>query len=554
MTHCFGQLHHPTMSPNKKKCANQSLSQKLSRKRLRELDIQEENSTNKRASVKSEPNSEKKIPIVLLSRITQGQTERETSSNEDTDYNQEHTGLSAYELKRLKNIKENAKFLSCLNLLETASGLRNKNLSQTRGIKREKPQNNVEESMRRRSMRLQRVDPSGAPLPKLEVSEPVVEENPLKPPGPLKMIPSNQEDTGAVEIFLKTWKMISQENMRNSEKPPSGNLKRYKAGLEGMTLVEEAVAKVVKNRIFSVAIHPSQSRSLVAAGDKWGQVGLWDLDLKSPDDGVFMFWPHSRPVCCMQFSPSNSAQLFSLSYDGTVRCGDVSCSVFDEVYRDEESSFSSFDFLSASVLLVSDWDAHISLVDQRTPGTSYELQASLGMRSCRTVHLHPLHKDLFVAAGASDVRVYDIRQLSQKRTQHVLSLPGHTKSVASAYFSPISGNRILTTCADDRIRVYDSSNMSVAAPLLTTIRHNNHTGRWLTRFRAVWDPKEDSCFVVGSMARPRQIEVYHESGDLLHTFYDSEYLGSVCSINAMHPTRNLLVGGNSSGRLHVFRD
>ena len=37
------------------------------------------------------------------------------------------------------------------------------------------------------------------------------------------------------------------------------------------------VAKVVKSRIFSVAFHPCSSRLLMAAGDKLGGVGLWNL-------------------------------------------------------------------------------------------------------------------------------------------------------------------------------------------------------------------------------------------------------------------------------------
>lgn len=36
-------------------------------------------------------------------------------------------------------------------------------------------------------------------------------------------------------------------------------------------------------------------------------------------------------------------------------------------------------------------------------------------------------------------------------------------------------------------------------------RHDNQTGRWLTPFRATWDPKFDSYAVVGSMRQPRQV-------------------------------------------------
>lgn len=34
----------------------------------------------------------------------------------------------------------------------------------------------------------------------------------------------------------------------------------------------------------------------------------------------------------------------------------------------------------------------------------------------------------------------------------MVSLTGHTKSVASAYFSPLTGNRVVTVCADDTLR------------------------------------------------------------------------------------------------------
>ncbi|KAE8618631.1 hypothetical protein XENTR_v10009432 [Xenopus tropicalis] len=553
------RTHAVMHSPNKA-CVAPNRPQK----RTLETDKLEDGTPTKRSRLPKEQSSTRKHPIVLLSQVRpeNQKTETDTLPAPKKNYKQnpeQVTELSEYELERLNNIKENAKFLASLKLLETASSLSSppKKSNQTRGIKREKQTKVQQEPIKRRSMRLQRIDPSGAPLPSvIQQPEPILEEHPVKPPGPLEMVPTNlKKDCRSFEEFLKTWASISKENVRSLKKQPSEDLKRYMDNLKTMTLREEGVAKVVQNRIFSVAIHPSESRTIVAAGDKWGQVGLWDLADQSGDNGVYVFEPHSRPVSCMSFSPVNSAQLFSLSYDGTVRRGDVCHTVFDEVYRDEQDSFSAFDFLSAdcSVLLVSQWDSCLSVVDCRTPGKSCEQKVFLNMRSARTISVHPVNRDLCVVAGAGDVCIFDVRKLKQK-AQPVLSLAGHSKSVASAYFSPVTGNRILTTCADDYIRVYDSSSLSSAAPLLTALRHNNNTGRWLTRFRAVWDPKQESCFVVGSMARPRQIEVYNESGKLVHSFWDSEHLGSVCSINAMHPTRNLVVGGNSSGRLHVFHD
>lgn len=51
-----------------------------------------------------------------------------------------------------------------------------------------------------------------------------------------------------------------------------------------------------------------------------------------------------------------------------------------------------------------------------------------------------------------DVRIYDVRYLKSDGNKPVSTLNGHTKSVASAYFSPVTGNRVVTVCADDKLR------------------------------------------------------------------------------------------------------
>uniref|UniRef100_A0A8C4P6R9 WD repeat-containing protein 76 n=1 Tax=Dromaius novaehollandiae TaxID=8790 RepID=A0A8C4P6R9_DRONO len=439
--------------------------------------------------------------------------------------------LSAYERKRLKNITENAKFFASLKLHESAARLHKIATKVPSHItKRAKPKKAEDETVRRRSMRLQRVEPSGVPMPEIP-AQPEAEEYPRVPAGPLSMVPENQmEDNKLTEEILTTWTRITS--------------------LNSMTLSEDNVKKVVKNRIYSMAIHPSESTIFVAAGDKLGQIGLWNVT----EEGAHVFIPHNYPVSCMYFSPFNPAHLLSLSYD-SLRCGDVTRAVFDEICRSEES-FSSFDFLedNASTVIVGHWDGNVTVVDRRTPGTSSELSANIGFKRTRTVHVHPVNKQYFIAAGSVDVCIYDVRYLKSNGNKPVSSLDGHPKSVASAYFSPVTGNRVVTVCADDKLRTYDTSCLSSTVAALSTVRHNNNTGRWLTRFRAIWDPKQEDCFVVGSMARPRQIEVFQDTGKLLHSFYNVDYLGSVCSINVVHPTKNILVGGNSSGRLHVFKE
>jgi hypothetical protein len=61
------------------------------------------------------------------------------------------------------------------------------------------------------------------------------------------------------------------------------------------------------------------------------------------------------------------------------------------------------------------------------------------------------------------------------------------------------------------------------------------------------------------MAQPRCIEVFTASSSkggislsLVHKL-KGDFLGSVCSRNAAHPSLDVVAGFNSSGRVHVFR-
>ncbi|XP_008057797.1 WD repeat-containing protein 76 [Carlito syrichta] len=531
-----------TLIPKMKSTSSDSEStlQKLS------LDVSTESS-----KLQCKTTSNAVILSVDMESSQDGDSEEDTIPGLD-----DFSGLSPYERKRLKNISENANFFTSLQLSESAARLREMiKKRQPPESKRKKPKKRENGIGCRRSMRLLKVDPLGVSLSPTPTQPTLIaDETPLLPPGPLEMIPDNRDDND--DLFkgsLQTWTEMSKTSSKNTEKGLS-SIKRYKANLNGMVISKDTVYKVTKGPIFSVALHPSETRTLIAVGAKFGQVGLCDLTQQPKGNGVYVFHPHSQPVSCLYFSPANPAHILSLSYDGTLRCGDFSRAVFEEVYRNEGSSFSSFDFLAedASTLIVGHWDGKMSLLDRRTPGTSYEKLINSSLSKIRTVHVHPVHRQYFITAGLRDIHIYDARRLNSRGNQPLVSLTEHTKSIASAYFSPLTGNRVVTTCADCKLRIFDSSCIASQIPLLTTIRHNTITGRWLTRFQAVWDSKQEDCVIVGSMAQPRRVEIFHETGKRVHSFLDGEHLVSVCSINAMHPTRYILAGGNSSGRIHVF--
>lgn len=72
-----------------------------------------------------------------------------------------------------------------------------------------------------------------------------------------------------------------------------------------------------------------------------------------------------------------------------------------QIFRGEED-LSCFDFLeeNACTAIVSQWAGPVAVVDRRTPGVSSELAVDIGFRRTRTVHVHPVKKQYFLAAGS----------------------------------------------------------------------------------------------------------------------------------------------------------
>ena len=88
----------------------------------------------------------------------------------------------------------------------------------------------------------------------------------------------------------------------------------------------------------------------------------------------------------------------------------------------------------------------------------------------------------------------------------LLFIPGHTKGLSSATYSPLTGSSIATVSHDNHIRLFPTAYDAPAAAPRLTLPHNNQTGRWLTTFKAAWHPRREDALFVGSMAHPRRID------------------------------------------------
>ena len=156
------------------------------------------------------------------------------------------------------------------------------------------------------------------------------------------------------------------------------------------------------------------------------------------------------------------------------------------------------------------------------------------------------------------VCLWDVRALSASKKPKPLHALDHGLAVTAARFSP-AGTKLLTTCNDNLLRVYESADASWAGKGLASaraaVKHNNHTGRYITPFQAEWLRGDDSVFLCGSLAQPRGLDVFscEEGGGADFRLDEEEAVSSVLSLVAQHPSRSVLVASNSGGKCFVWR-
>ena len=507
--------------------------------------------------------------------------------------------LSEYELMRLKNIEERQKMFEQLGIDESKANVaeafggqsQNKQVASKRGLASAalKPKKSLEPTEVRKSLRLQKIEADTST--ELPAKEPTTynmnmsvgaEDRPNLPyrdleleeiiPQSMKRNANYKDEDDQVESgtnlknlveekkkFLKSFVSMKIEGGKETSfgKDPT-------SVLSSLTITSERVAKVVPDRIFSLAVHPSSEKLLVAVGGKWGGLGLWDvLDTESENDGVHLFEPHVRPINCLTWDKFDTNRLISTSYDGTVRCLDIQTATSQLIYGDEddESAYTTYHAQQdAHVFFVTmGQTGKVGAVDLRTRGDRKCAQVFqvFNRISAKTVDVHPVNSNLILCPNNKGwAAVFDIRN-SKKHAdgmEPVFKFTGHNKALSGAFFSNVSGHRVASMAYDNKINLYDTSDIGAKAGELKpmkSIAHNNQTGRWLTTFKPSWHPLRDDLFFTGSMQHPRQINAFDNTGKTLPSLMGDE-LASICSIVKCHPTMNAVIGGNASGRVHVF--
>eukprot|EP00096_Caligus_rogercresseyi_P012708 TRINITY_DN5417_c0_g1_i2.p1 TRINITY_DN5417_c0_g1~~TRINITY_DN5417_c0_g1_i2.p1 ORF type:complete len:466 (+),score=77.99 TRINITY_DN5417_c0_g1_i2:90-1487(+) len=311
---------------------------------------------------------------------------------------------------------------------------------------------------------------------------------------------------------------------------------------------ENGARKIIPVRIASMAFHSSLEPLLLAAGDKYGNVALWNL---SDREKLESFRPHEKSVNCMSFDFTHPSRLVTTSYDGSVRQLDLKSESLELLYDTEESFTSYHSQMDANQYLITlGKGGYVGIVDTRRSskrGLSSKIHVFADSSYAKTVS----YKNNLLVCGnsKSNCLVYDIRNPKNPSYE----LLGHTGSVSSAFFNPSSSSHeVLSTDYKDMIRLYELSESGNKVHPKWSFSHNNHTGRWLSTLKAVWHPNQP-YFCLGSMQHPRQVNVFDSNGDKVRTL-SGEILTSTATVVIPHPYANVLASGNSSGKVYIFEE
>lgn len=540
---------------------------------------------------------------------------REAAENDD-DEDEDEDGPTEYEKRRLAIMKQNYERMMELELPGLAAELsaaksKAAAAASQRGVTAKK-QKKAEALPPRRSGRIQGAAPDaetaggidvvGGVLVKVageyirvrSLPEPEAALDRTRPAGPLPLRSTNANEKTDAE-FLRTLRTSGEcgplQRLPTSPKGGVGVVTLLRA-----KLTEDRVAKVTKNGVSHVAVHPRGDCLLIAAGDKDGQVGIWHplheafrlpekpgeeeeameavagagpseaIDFAS-DHGVLQFDLHSQYISGLKFLGTGlAAKLLSCAYDGTARLLDVEAGQFLEVFRDTELELSAMDATAdARTAYLADKDGRINAVDLRT-GALTGAWVEFHSKKVNTLSLEGLAEGL-LAASSSDtsVSVWDVRGLGGAKAKPLHVIDGHAKSVQSAYFSPTGDRGLLTTSYDDTVKVWrpaasaeaqgkkaTSKATSAGYEEASSVRHDNQTGRWVIPFRACWTSDGNGA-VIGSMKRPIDLlDVRAPKGSVVGQMAGEGHQTAISSRHAVHPALPILVSATGSGRCHVY--
>lgn len=495
--------------------------------------------------------------------------------------------LTEYERRRLENIKRNDQMMASLKLHSRLSELSAVSNS-TRDLKKTYKQSSEKKPkyetpiVIRRSLRARGMPPDSDSK---EFSEPPAKKSKMmmkiqskRAPfirGPLAMgdayegddsfrpfiekfnslaTMSQLDDDGGKRRSLRV-RSASNLNARSdiSVSCPTAKVERIKLedpiDVTSLRLEPENIARVVPGRILVVRFFPTTNMTMIAAANKYGNLGFWDLKAESEGgNGIYLYQPHSAPISGISVHPFSLSKMYTSCYDGLLRLMDIEKEMFNLVYSSNSGSalFSlSQQPNNGNSIYFGEGQGGLNMFDGRVGKISSSW--SLHEGRINSIDFNPADTNLMATSSSDGLAcIWDLRKVDVKQPKSkALRTLNHARAVHAAYFSP-SGSCLATTSVDDKVGVLHGANFED----MLMIHHDNRTNRWLSSFRAVWG-WDDTYLYVGNMKR--RVDVVSVSQRKTVYALDSPLMSAIpCRFDAHPCVVGLLAGATSGGQVYVW--
>ncbi|CAA2994498.1 WD repeat-containing 76 [Olea europaea subsp. europaea] len=388
--------------------------------------------------------------------------------------------ITEYERKRLENIKRNDEMLAALKIqsrINDLSTVNKRQRTESKSYKKSPTKNLKPETpvVLRRSLRTRGVPPDAisacglkddydetrvSKILKLNFS-PVKKVSP-RAPVPLAMRDAYTSDDALDQKLIQTISGFSKkfqlsennkfpcdlvkgvEKNEDFEAPKVRKMASGSVKVEALKLEPKNIARVVPGRIMDVRFFPTADVTMVAVGNKFGNIGFWNVDIENDDgNGIYMYCPHSGPISGIVIDPFAMSKMFSSCYDGFIRLMDVEKEVFDLIYSSEHSVYSiSQSPHDTKSLYFSEGYGGINMWDLKA-GKSLS-SWNLHDNRINTIDFNSENSNILATSSTDGTAcIWDLRHMNADKPKS-LSTVCHKRAVHSAYFSP-SGRFLATT-------------------------------------------------------------------------------------------------------------
>lgn len=289
---------------------------------------------------------------------------------------------------------------------------------------------------------------------------------------------------------------------------------------------------------------------------------------ETPEPAITALKLHSRTIASFVF-PADGNQVYSASYDSSIRKFDLQKGVSVEAFAPEEAdgdlpvSCIAIPSTEPNMLYFSTLHGSFGRQDLRTKSSEAEIW-QLCDKKIGGFSVHPLYPHLVATASLDRMlKIWDLRNIKGKGEDAIPALMGeHESRLSVSHASWSSAGHVATSSYDDTIKIHSFNKAGLfktghdldekAMKPTATIRHNNQTGRWVTILKPQWQERpEDGIdkFVIGNMNR--FVDVYSSDGEQLAQL-SGEGITAVPAVAQFHPSRDWVAAGTASGKLCLW--